>query len=565
MEHNPQPETPTPPIRTPSPSNQSNREPSPTPSPSKHLNPIFAKWPLSNSPTRVSQIPLNYPDSGDEGGNADASSSTPATENPPANGASTGRPRRLIDKFNIDSGALKAFGMRDPFAPNPERQLTVETSALYDPSVFSDQRRPPQSDARSVRSFVDSTRSKKKKRPAINTSSTPAEIFAASLSDAVLDAEDSDENESFVYRDARDGHVSKNGSATNLLVNGPQYGYPHIPPTISAQDPNGAPFAEFISPGANQGISRSLKGQLPPYLPSRGGPSDNGSIKSLRKASNPGGLIDSSLDGYAAPHRPVLRSSVADTLRKGRSPTQGYGTTAYPYQDWYSQTDNELASLLRPLNINGNRRCGRLLLSLLVTLGLIIFLSLGAGVLSTYARPLTKVTLKEISNVLAAQRELIFDIHVCARNSNLWGVQITKGDLSVFASSQHVFNNTLEIEYVRKQDAEPAEFLGSVQYFDAPLLFKSGIQSGGSLSESTTQIHVKNPGLLSDDNSGNERWSQMLRYPYDLTIRGSLKYHLFPFYWKIYSVSVCDVASVDPDTGKVTSSPETQRKICEVD
>lgn len=132
MEHNPQPETPaqTPPIRTPSPSNRSNREPSPTPSPSKLLNPTLTKWPLSSSPTRVSQIPLNYPDSGDEGGNADASSSTPATENPPAN--STGRPRRLL-----------GFGMRDPFAPNPERQLTVETSALYDPSVFTDQRRPP--------------------------------------------------------------------------------------------------------------------------------------------------------------------------------------------------------------------------------------------------------------------------------------------------------------------------------------------------------------------------------------------------------------------------------------
>lgn len=86
-----------------------------------------------------------------------------------------------------------------------------------------------------------------------------------------------------------------------------------------------------------------------------------------------------------------------------------------------------------------------------MTVGLIIFFSLGTGFLSTYARPLTKVTLKEISNVLAAQRELIFDIHVCARNSNLWGVQIIKGDLSVFASSQYAFNDTLEIEDVRKQ------------------------------------------------------------------------------------------------------------------
>ncbi|RUP50685.1 hypothetical protein BC936DRAFT_138133 [Jimgerdemannia flammicorona] len=552
------------PILTSSSSKRTNPASSPTSSPSKHGNPDLLGrspvLPLSSSPLSRSPTPASRLESGDEGSNGDASSAIPAAENaakaePPA------LSRRLVDKFNtfnID----KAFGMG---TPNPERQLTVEKTPAYDPAVFADTRRPPQqSDTRSVRSLVDSTRSKKKKRPAINTSSTPAEIFAANLSNAVIDAEDSDDNEGFVYRDGgRDGFLSKNGSSTNP-----------IPHTLSTQDPsqnNGAPLVEVITPGGtNHGASRSWKGQPP-----RGTSNSNDNshtdvrpMKTLRKASNPGGSVDGSgnADGYGGPHRPVLRSTVSELPRKGRSLPQNY-----PSRYWYNQGDDEseLASLLRPLDINPSRRCGRFLPPVLMTLGLIFVLSMGAAVVSTCSRPLTDVGVTAISNVLAAQGELIFDIHVRARNWNIWGVHITEANLEIFASSQNVLaevpggrDSTLSAEDVQKQGPGPAELLGTVYHFDEPLVFRSGILPNGFVSQSISQIRVKNPGQSYGDIGGNERWARMIRYPYELTVRGVLQYRLLPFYFIVYSVRVCGVALIDPATGQIINSPPSQRQTC---
>lgn len=54
--------------------------------------------------------------------------------------------------------------------------------------------------------------------------------------------------------------------------------------------------------------------------------------------------------------------------------------------------------------------------------------------------------------------------------------------------------------------------------------------------------------------------SLIIRYPYELTIRGVLKYQIFPTFFnsKVYSVRICRVVQVDPTTGAVDEVPQRE-------
>jgi hypothetical protein len=113
-------------------------------------------------------------------------------------------------------------------------------------------------------------------------------------------------------------------------------------------------------------------------------------------------------------------------------------------------------------------------------------------------RPLAEVSITEISNVLAADKELMFDIHVKGRNSGLWNIEIVQADLNVFATP--VENNGIPGGPGSHWDddisnkVEPSEFLGSILAFDEPLVFVAGINRTGIISEPSGQVRLRNPG-----------------------------------------------------------------------
>lgn len=59
--------------------------------------------------------------------------------------------------------------------------------------------------------------------------------------------------------------------------------------------------------------------------------------------------------------------------------------------------------------------------------------------------------------------------------------------------------------------------------------------------------------------------SLLIRYPYELTVRGVLKYHVIPFlpFTQMHSARVCQVSRIDPATGDIHSNPEIERSICD--
>ncbi|CAO3651825.1 unnamed protein product [Cunninghamella echinulata] len=229
-----------------------------------------------------------------------------------------------------------------------------------------------------------------------------------------------------------------------------------------------------------------------------------------------------------------------------------------------------------------NMSCCRLLRYIILCMILLLFsmfLFIGYR-----AVPLKNVS-STMGNVLASDKELIFDLMLKANNWNWWTIRIQQADLSIFAFSQLVplqqqqLNNnnnnnnnndnmvittTKEGNKREKDDNNnttimtPAELLGNCQYFDQPLSFiSSGFFSEENekkqLVNASTQIRIKSPGL---DASGNQRWSRMIRYPYGLVNRGVIKYYPFPFFSfsSLQSISLCIVFHVDPKSKTITSN-----------
>lgn len=166
---------------------------------------------------------------------------------------------------------------------------------------------------------------------------------------------------------------------------------------------------------------------------------------------------------------------------------------------------------------------------------------------------------------------------------------MTNTAFSVFASSHYVptalllmssyssstdnstFPNITTIEQYQKTNlqtlgADPAEFLGTITHLEDPLIYQSGGLFKSVTSTATSQIQIKNPGSTKDDHSGNERWSLLIRYPYELTVRGVLKYQILPYLptlTQLHSVRVCKMSRIDPATGKISDSVPPEKSICD--
>ncbi|CAO3688061.1 unnamed protein product [Rhizopus stolonifer] len=267
------------------------------------------------------------------------------------------------------------------------------------------------------------------------------------------------------------------------------------------------------------------------------------------------------------PRRPVLRSMVSDippSIQEINSKKVGplYNTFYYPH---IHQSGDEGYTCRRRKKSTNHTKNNRSWISCLYILCAIVLTFCVTWILvAICASPLSDVEVIGISNVLGTQKELMFNLHVRARNSNWWTITMTTTSFSVFASSHYVPTSLENMTYF---GADPAEFLGTIYHLEDPLIYPSGSLFNSTDSIATSQIRIKSPGSTKDDNSGNERWSLLIRYPYELTVRGVLKYQMIPFPLSIsqlHTVRVCKMAAVDPSTGQIsddTAIPE--KSICD--
>ncbi|KAL7314644.1 Vacuolar inheritance and morphology protein [Mucor circinelloides] len=404
---------------------------------------------------------------------------------------------------------------------------------------------------------------KRKKLPPMSGTATPSEVFHRNLVDAVSNVEDSDENEQYVYP------YSGNNTDSTYHMNSTDT----IHRTTSSSLYRPQSTRSFINNSSQQDLlpTKSSSGFLgdllrPILFKSK---SDSKAIYKQQREEN-----------FA---RPKLRSYVMDhpynqatqtakdwfdgkhspPLYQGGSRRKLYTNYGLGGNDGGYTTDDEEAQHL--LATHSTRRsqhqqqqqhhrkqtnaCSRLIrniLIFLISLVIVLFLCI------TYlAKPLQELNV-EISRVLSSDKELIFDLHISAINSNIWTIHVAEADISVFAFSQVVPMNSL-IPSPIPRGVDPAEYLGGFYHFDEPLSFPSSLISKNPVT-AISQIRIKSPGA---DKSGNERWSRIIRYPYGLVVRGVLKNRPLAFLSPYpQSIAICDVVRVNPTTDKVSEDPD---------
>ncbi|TAQ89414.1 hypothetical protein B7494_g2295 [Chlorociboria aeruginascens] len=257
------------------------------------------------------------------------------------------------------------------------------------------------------------------------------------------------------------------------------------------------------------------------------------------------------LDDGADDERTPLMSSIR-SARSNRSRRPGSSMRQLEHQ----------ASRQQPSFLN--RFAGCLVLFIMT----ILVISGALGFMFSTTQPLTEVKIMALKNILASEQDVILDLQVMARNTNLVAVSIDSMDMVVFAKSKYAGTDSewwrhplkrglrpLGKEHTRGDDfwdpptdkdpkANPNLEIGHIYEFESPLTFE-GSPFHHSHSISMGQIRVLKPGNQTEP-SGSERWGRVLQHEFELIVKGTLKYTL-PLSQKVRRISVEGRASVEPN------------------
>ncbi|CEJ60918.1 hypothetical protein PMG11_09472 [Penicillium brasilianum] len=248
-----------------------------------------------------------------------------------------------------------------------------------------------------------------------------------------------------------------------------------------------------------------------------------------------------------------------------------------------------------------------------IILFLLLIIAGGAASFITAAtKTLLDVQVVAIQNVLASEQEIMLDLQVEAMNPNIFPVTIEDADVNIFAKSRYVgtentwqkqssgaeLYRTPRVQQSRRRwylsqlvrclgnadcveeakngnskghndggidkgtdpisdpEGDPQTMLlGRVFRFDSPLSFEAS-PWGHLVSTSKGQIRLARPGNKTES-GGTERWERVLQHPFDLIVRGVVKYQL-PLSARFHSSSISSTVRVVPnDDDESTPSNET--------
>ena len=222
-----------------------------------------------------------------------------------------------------------------------------------------------------------------------------------------------------------------------------------------------------------------------------------------------------------------------------------------------------------------NVRFQRIRFTLWMILVILSILGLGfvMGFLLATTKPLHNVAVADVFDILVSDEELMFDVVVEGINPGFLSVEISNVDLDVFARSAYVQEDTAS-----KPKGEPhTMLLGNIQHFEVPLSFEGGVLSR-RLLKSVGQFRLVHPGrnttsspddddsddadmvLPTESNSnspgsggsggdidnGQKKWARVSLHPFELIIRGVLKYDLLLSSNKMASISKVSIIVLYP-------------------
>jgi hypothetical protein len=215
---------------------------------------------------------------------------------------------------------------------------------------------------------------------------------------------------------------------------------------------------------------------------------------------------------------------------------------------------------------------------------LLVVIFSAVGLVFATTKPLEGVEVRELKNVVATQEEIILDLVVSAVNPNIISVTISDMDVLMFAKSKHVGSDKWWREHGRERHPNEEEWLpidsagkdeiivprdgvdegtdpfedpevgeprtmslGRIYHFDSPLTFEGSFFHHRRV-ESIGEIRLSKPGNKTET-AGSERWEEVIQYPFELIVRGTLKYQL-PLSTRERTVSIMATYFYDPDAEK---------------
>lgn len=236
----------------------------------------------------------------------------------------------------------------------------------------------------------------------------------------------------------------------------------------------------------------------------------------------------------------------------------------------------------------------------IVLIIMLLLLACGVvGFLFAISKPLSDVAILEIQHVLASEQELMLDLVVEATNPNLLPISISDMDVNIFAKSKYVGSekwwrdhpNLPSSDHITKRrqaykqnstsetddDVEDLRFfdddrsdpfpddgsgnkqtmlLGHIYHFDNPLSFDGSFWRRHP-HYSTASLRLNKPGNRTEL-GGTERWERVIEHPFELIVRGVLKYQI-PLGGSKHSASVSSSTTVQPE--KSIDDPDGEFKI----
>jgi hypothetical protein len=285
-----------------------------------------------------------------------------------------------------------------------------------------------------------------------------------------------------------------------------------------------------------------------------------------------------------------------------RTPLVGTVRTPRGTRHRRNQSDS-IRSIDEYYGVRRRSRCGRLGGCLLGFCVLVAVLLSAVALLIMSNRPLSDVRIKKIENVLASEQEIMLDLLVGAVNPNTLTITIGDIGLDIFAKSKYVEPSTdyvgegkgrvltsskTESTLRRRRRAEveqsPAKtgnpnpwqdlsghwhappggvdkgtdpdedlekdsstmLLGRISHFDQALAFE-GSPVKRHPHYSLGELRLLKPGNKTET-GGSARWQKVVQHPFELIVRGTLKYQL-PISARQQSVSVGASVTVHPEDG----------------
>ena len=216
-----------------------------------------------------------------------------------------------------------------------------------------------------------------------------------------------------------------------------------------------------------------------------------------------------------------------------------------------------------------------------ISLMVLLVVSGAMGFLYATTEALADVRVHEIQNVLASEQEIMLDLLVEAVNRNIIAVTVTHMDVNVFAKSRHVGSASFRVDqHADRYPNDGAHFptgpsrvgqaltntgkdegndpipdpirdsqtmlLGRIFEFDSALTF-DGAPFSRSPSVSIGEVRLAKPGNKTES-GGTQRWERVIQHPFELIIRGVLKYQL-PLSSLVHTAPIGASAMVHPEQG----------------